>query len=221
MSHALCGQHFAPALTCTTCREVVRSGDVRTEWGPSGSWERSVPESSTRRRSDPGADRTTAGLFPETMAIFGNRWSVGPHRRVAAGLTRFGDFEEALGAPPSLVAERLRAFCDIGVLEARGRRGRVASRVPGRAEYRLTEKGNAFYPVVAVATEWAQHWYAAEEGPALVQQHACRAGRVARHSRLLPVSTSRGPTSTAADIEVVSRARAGPTGRCAQGPPRR
>jgi DNA-binding HxlR family transcriptional regulator len=171
MSHALCGQHFAPALTCTTCREVVRSGDVRTEWGPSGSWERSVPESSTRRRSDPGADRTTAGLFPETMAIFGNRWSSALIGASLRGLTRFGDFEEALGAPPSLVAERLRAFCDIGVLEARGRRGRVASRVPGRAEYRLTEKGNAFYPVVAVATEWAQHWYAAEEGPALVQHH--------------------------------------------------
>ena len=45
-------------------------------------------------------------------------------------------------------------------------RGRV-----GRAEYHLTEKGHAFYPVVAVAIDWAQHWYAAAEGPALVQQH--------------------------------------------------
>jgi DNA-binding HxlR family transcriptional regulator len=168
MRHALCGQNFAPVLTCTGCREAVRSGDVHAEWGPSGSWERSVPESTTRRRSDPRVDRTSAGLFPETMAIFGNRWSSALIGASLRGLTRFGDFEEALGAPPTLVAERLRAFCDIGVLEARGRR---TSGADGRAEYHLTDKGHAFYPVVAVAIDWAQHWYAAEEGPALVQRH--------------------------------------------------
>jgi DNA-binding HxlR family transcriptional regulator len=168
MRHALCGQDFTPDLSCTTCRDVVRASDVGAEWGPSGSWRRSVPESTTRRRSDPRAGRSTAGLFPETMAIFGNRWSSALIGASLRGLTRFSDFEEALGAPPSLVAERLRAFCDIGVLTARGGR---AGGGAGRAEYHLTEKGRAFYPVVAVAIDWAQHWYAAEEGPALVQQH--------------------------------------------------
>jgi DNA-binding HxlR family transcriptional regulator len=169
MRHALCGQDFAPVLTCRSCREAVRSGTVHAEWGPSGSWERSVPESATRRRSDPrAADRSFAGRFPETMSIFGTRWSSALIGASLRGLTRFGDFVDALGAPPSLVAERLRAFCDIGVLEARGRRG--PGRV-GRAEYHLTEKGHAFYPVVAVAIDWAQHWYAADEGPALVQEH--------------------------------------------------
>ena len=167
MRHALCGQDFAPDLSCTTCHDVVGAGDVRAEWGPSGTWRRSVPESTTRRRSDPGADRS-AGLFPETMAIFGNRWSSALIGASLRGLTRFSDFEEALGAPPSLVAERLRAFCDIGVLSPRGR---PAAGGAGRAEYHLTDKGHAFYPVVAIAIEWAQHWYAAEEGPALVQQH--------------------------------------------------
>jgi DNA-binding HxlR family transcriptional regulator len=168
MRHRLCGQDFAPVLTCRTCLEAVHSSDVHAEWGPSGSWARSVPESTTRRRSDPRADRSVGSLFPETMSIFGNRWSSALIGASLRGLTRFGDFVDALAAPPSLVAERLRAFCDIGVLEARGRRG--PGRV-GRAEYHLTEKGHAFYPVVAVAIDWAQHWYAAAEGPALVQQH--------------------------------------------------
>ncbi|GAA2744677.1 helix-turn-helix domain-containing protein [Terrabacter aerolatus] len=168
MRHALCGQDFAPDLTCRVCRGAVPSSTVHAEWGPSGSWERSVPDSATRRRSDARADRSSAGLFPETMSIFGNRWSSALIGASLRGLTRFGDFVDALGAPPALVADRLRAFCDIGVLEARGRRG--PGRV-GRAEYHLTAKGHAFYPVVAVAIDWAQHWYAAEEGPALVQQH--------------------------------------------------
>lgn len=169
MRHELCGQEFSPLLTCGACEFRVEAKDVSADWGPSGSWERSVPESVTRRRSDSDPSHSLAGLFPETMMVFGNRWASALLGAAFRGVTRFSDFETNLGAPPTLVAERLRAFVAIDVL--------VATQNPQRpdwAEYHLTEKGRAFYPVVAAVLQWGQHWFEAAEGPAMDTRHrAC------------------------------------------------
>ncbi|PRC47419.1 transcriptional regulator, partial [Mycobacterium sp. ITM-2017-0098] len=67
-----------------------------------------------------------------------------------------------LGAPPSTIAGRLSVFTDEGILA--GDHGR----------YRLTEKGRAFYPVLVCALAWAQRWFPAPEGPAVILTHtAC------------------------------------------------
>jgi len=166
MRHERCGSDFVPVLACGSCGAPVEAKDVAAEWGPSGSWERSVPESITRRRSDSDTTRSMSGLFPETMLVFGNRWSSALLGAAFRGVTRFSDFEANLGAPPTVVAERLKAFCAIGILAA----GQNAQR-PDWAEYRLTEKGRAFYPVIATSLQWAQEWFHAPEGPALLQHH--------------------------------------------------
>lgn len=166
MRHTVCGHEFSPNLTCRSCGKLVEARDVDGEWGPSGSWSRSVPQAITRRRPETVGRRSGSGLFPDTIAIFGNRWSSALVGAAFRGITRFSDFESSLGAPPTLLTDRLRSFCAIGVLEARS--------APDRGAYRLTDKGRAFYPVVASCLQWAEHWFLAPEGPAMVQTHrAC------------------------------------------------
>ena len=165
MGHRECGREFSPVLRCAHCRLTVESSDVDGHWGPSGGWQRSVPRAATRRRArgDTGAQ---AGLFPETMAIFGNRWASAIIGAAFLGTRRFTDFQSRLRAPGVLVAEHLRVFCDIGVLQAAAH--------PLRAdwsEYLLTPKGLAFYPVVATSIHWAGEWFGAPEGPALNLTH--------------------------------------------------
>ena len=136
------------------------------------------------------------------MAIFGNRWSSALIGASLRGLTRFGDFVEAPGGPAE---SRRRTVA--GLLRHRRARGQGAGGDgDGRAEYHLTEKGHAFYPVVAVAIDWAQHWYAAAEGPALWSSSTCRAGL--RSPSRSPVTSAR-PTFTAATSRSCPR-RGGP-----------
>lgn len=166
MHHTVCHRDFAPLVGCQSCGQPVEAREIRAEWGPSGSWGRSVPAAATRRRPEAETAHSNAGLFPDTMTIFGNRWASALMGAALRGVSRFTDFEAYLSAPPTLVADRLRAFCAIGVLELR-----QTSERPDRAVYGLTAKGRAFFPVVAASIQWAEHWFAAPEGPALVQTH--------------------------------------------------
>ncbi len=166
MRHTVCGHEFVPVVGCGSCGKPVEPREIHAEWGPSGSWARSVPQGTTRRRWDTENPTRQPGLFPETMAIFGNRWASALIGAVFRGLSRFGDLEAALGAPPTVLADRLRAFTAIGVLEPTRSLARS-----DWAEYGLTEKGRAFFPVVAAALQWAQRWYRSPEGPAVVQTH--------------------------------------------------
>ncbi|MFJ2742778.1 winged helix-turn-helix transcriptional regulator [Streptomyces sp. NPDC087440] len=158
MRHAGCGRRMEPVLACGGCGDAVEPRDVRSELGPSGEDGRSIPSAATRRRSASGTEGG-AGLFPETMALLGNRWSVAMLGAAFLGAHRFSEFQQRLGAPPSMVADRLRTFAALGVLEAEG------------GAYRLTPKGRAFFPVVMTLIDWGQRWYASPEGPALVSLH--------------------------------------------------
>ncbi|MEV6605583.1 helix-turn-helix domain-containing protein [Kutzneria sp. NPDC051319] len=151
--HRLCGKPFDPVLVCSACDTGVLAIDHSLEggFGPSGSWERSVPEATTRRRSV-----GDAGLFPETTALIGNRWSAALVGAAFQGVHRFNDFQRCLNTSPTMVADRIRTLCSLGVLSD---------------DYRLTGKGLAFFPVVMCLVGWAQRWYRAEEGPALVYRH--------------------------------------------------
>ena len=41
----------------------------------------------------------------------------------------------------------------------------------GDGRYLLTEKGRAAFPILITALQWAQRWFAAPEGPAVVLRH--------------------------------------------------
>lgn len=159
MHHLGCGADFAPLLTCRSCGETVTEKDLVAQWGPSGSWSRSIPTESTRRRSTSESAQGRAGLFPQTMSILGNRWAFAVLVAAFVGVTRFSDFADQLGAPPGSLADRLQVFTAEGVL------------VPVTGGYRLTEKGRAAFPVLIAALQWAQRWFATDEGPAVLLRH--------------------------------------------------
>jgi DNA-binding HxlR family transcriptional regulator len=156
MHHVACGLDFAPLITCRACGETVSEKDVVAQWGPSGSWPRSIPTSTTRRRSERDA---AAGLFPQTMSVMGNRWGFALLVAAFVGMSRFTDFQTQLGAPPGSIADRLSILLANGVFAGADNR------------YRLTEKGRALFGVVVTALQWAQRWYDAPEGPAVILTH--------------------------------------------------
>jgi DNA-binding HxlR family transcriptional regulator len=165
MRHTLCDSDFAPVLTCRSCNETVTEKQVTARWGPSGSWPRSVPETVTRRRAGAEDNRHHAGLFPETMSVFGNRWAAALLVCAFLGTNRYTDFQTQLGVPPTLLAGRLQTFCANGVLSASRETGQP------RARYQLTEKGRAFFPVIVTALQCGQQWFHAPEGPAVLITH--------------------------------------------------
>jgi DNA-binding HxlR family transcriptional regulator len=165
MRHTLCDSDFAPMLTCRSCTEAVTEKQVSARWGPSGSWPRSVPEAVTRRRARAEDNRHQAGLFPETMSVFGNRWAAALLVCAFLRTNRFTDFQTQLGVPPTLLAGRLQTFCANGVLSASRQTGQA------RARYQLTEKGRAFFPVIITALQCGQQWFHAPEGPAVLITH--------------------------------------------------
>lgn len=204
MTHSVCGREFSPVLGCRACDHPLEVREIDAEWGPSGSWSRSVPEAATRRRSESDGASSQSGMFPDTMAIFGNRWSSALMGAALRGLTRFTEFEASLGAPPTLIADRLRTFVSIGVLEAVDDLGRA-----DWVKYRLTEKGRAFFPISATSLQWAERWFHAPEGPALVQTHrTCGAEFVATFA-----CDQCGEPLAGADISIV------PFGGTDQSPP--
>ena len=168
MRHTKCGHVFTPVQVCAACDKPTTINDVRATFGPSGGWPRSIPSASTRRRSHSGA--RPAELVEQTMALIGNRWSTAMLGAAFMGARRFGEFEEWMGAPPTIVAERLRTFCDFGVLAPSPNPLR-----PDWSIYELTEKGESFYPVTALVLDWGQRWFHSPEGPAVHMVHKeCR-----------------------------------------------
>jgi DNA-binding HxlR family transcriptional regulator len=159
MRHVACGADFAPLLMCGACGEAADDKDVVAQWGPSGSWPRSMPVASTRRRSEADQLDVSAGLFPQTMSVLGNRWGFALLVAAFVGMSRFTDFQGQFGAPPGSIADRLSIFTANGVLVATDNR------------YRLTEKGRALFGVLVAALQWAQRWFRAPEGPAVLLTH--------------------------------------------------
>lgn len=200
MRHQGCGELFSPLLRCASCGAAVNE-DVDLALGPSGGWSRSAPAASTRRRSESDAATRQAGLFPETMAVLGNRWAAALLVAAFLQTTRFTDFQNQLGVPPSLLTERLQTFCAIGVLGTAPADGLASE----RASYQLTAKGRAFVGVLVTALQWAQRWFVAPEGPAVLLRHrACGTTLIAELS-----CDSCGGLLTGAQIGVIAVEAAG------------
>jgi DNA-binding HxlR family transcriptional regulator len=73
----------------------------------------------------------------------GEWWSILILRDAFRGLTRFDEFSESLGIAPNMLARRLAALVEAGLLERRRYNER-----PPRDEYVLTERGRDFRPVL-------------------------------------------------------------------------
>lgn len=162
--HLDCGQETVPVLACGACGEEAGARDVEPEVGPGGSLYLTAPPRFRRRSSkDAAVPADPQLLYPETMAILGDRWSGVVLALAFMGVRRFVDFESAAGASPTVVSDRLRKLTALHVL----RRGDAG-------EYRVTEKGLGFFPVLAVVIDWGERWMSDGQPPALRLGHtAC------------------------------------------------
>ena len=72
-------------------------------------------------------------------------------RDAGLGLTRFDQFRASLGIAPNILARRLKALTEAGLLE----KVRYSARPP-RDEYRITESGRDFLPVLHALGAWGR-----------------------------------------------------------------
>ena len=79
-------------------------------------------------------------------------------REAFSGRRRFDEFQSALDAPRAVLTARLKRLCAEGMLQ------RVAyQQSPPRYEYRLTDKGRAFWDVLAAMWRWGSDWLWTDE----------------------------------------------------------
>src|SRR6266481_6722815 len=87
----------------------------------------------------------------------GEWWSILILRDALHGLRRFDQFQKSLGIAPNMLARRLNALVDAGLLERRR-----YSEHPPRDEYVLTARGRDFRPVLISLMAWGNRHFAPE-----------------------------------------------------------
>jgi DNA-binding HxlR family transcriptional regulator len=88
-----------------------------------------------------------------TTDLVGDWWTPVLLRNALFGQRRFAEFQRALGVPRAILARRLARLVDEGLLV----RERYQDHPP-RFEYRLTDKGRAFFDVLAAMWRWGEDW---------------------------------------------------------------
>jgi DNA-binding HxlR family transcriptional regulator len=93
----------------------------------------------------------------------GEWWSILILRDALHGLTRFDQFQKSLGIAPNMLARRLSALVDAGLIERRR-----YSEHPPRDEYVLTAGGRDFRPVLVALLAWGNRHFAPEGASVLL-----------------------------------------------------
>ncbi len=88
-----------------------------------------------------------------TTDLLGDWWTPLVMREAFIGRRRFDEFQQALQLSRGVLAQRLGRLVDEGLLEKR-----LYEERPPRHEYVLTEKGRAFYPVLAAMWRFGDDW---------------------------------------------------------------
>lgn len=101
-----------------------------------------------------------------TLSVVGDRWTLLILRESFLGTTRFEDFRDNTGAARHLVADRLGALVDAGILTRTQYQDR-----PARFDYVLTDKGRDLYPVIVGLLAWGDRWMPDDRGPSLMIVH--------------------------------------------------
>ncbi len=91
----------------------------------------------------------------------GDAWSLLILRDALLGATRFQDFQQRLGMPPTTLTRRLALLTEQGLLIRR-----LYEQKPERERYLLTEKGEGILPVLLALASWGNRWLA-PQGPVL------------------------------------------------------
>ncbi|MDH2427953.1 helix-turn-helix domain-containing protein [Sphaerisporangium sp. TRM90804] len=143
--HDTCGGDARPYLGCGACRAPMSARDTHTDRGPLATFSRIGLPRHHRRTVRPDERSDYVGYCPLSMEILGDRWSTTILAAAFLGVRRFVDFQAELGIAPSVLTDRLKRFAELGVMQTDAARN-----------YRLTDKGMAFFEVFAFLTHWAQ-----------------------------------------------------------------
>lgn len=96
----------------------------------------------------------------------GEWWSLLIVRECTLGTRRFDDFQRRLGIARNVLTARLSRLVEVGVLERV-----LAEGCEKRAEYRLTDKGEALYPVLIALMQWGDKW-CGHQAPLQLVEHS-------------------------------------------------
>jgi DNA-binding HxlR family transcriptional regulator len=107
-----------------------------------------------RSRKTAGASRRSPCPVACSLDILGDRWTLLVVRDLFLGRERFRDFAASPeGVPTNILSERLERLLDHDIIEQV-----PASDGTKRSGYRLTKKGRALGPVLAVMRDWGLRW---------------------------------------------------------------
>lgn len=85
------------------------------------------------------------------LNLVGDRWSMLLLRDLDRGMTRYDQLRTNLGIAPNILASRLAALTQAGLVEKR-----QYSERPPRFEYVLTPAGRDFIPILTVIGAWGR-----------------------------------------------------------------
>lgn len=95
--------------------------------------------------------------------LVGDWWTPLVMRQAFYGTHRYDAFVDALGIPRPVLSKRLARLVEEGLLERRQYQDH-----PPRWEYRLTDKGRAFWDVLAAMWGWGMTWRWDDTDPPLM-----------------------------------------------------
>lgn len=131
-----------------------------------------------------------------SLAIVGDRWTLLILRELFFGNGRFEEIQAQTEATSQMVAARLKRLVADGVVERH-----AYSRRPPRYEYRLTDKGQALYPVMMALRAWGETWCKSpDEGVAVHLRHRTCGHEIGFDSKCPSCDVSVGPNDVDAEF---------------------
>jgi len=112
-----------------------------------------TPAAKTAAVAASALDPTTLCPVARTVGIVGDRWTLLVLRELFSENHRFEEIQAQTGATPQMVAARLKSLEAEGLVERR-----LYHERPARHDYHLTQKGEAFYPVILAMRAWGETW---------------------------------------------------------------
>ena len=125
----------------------------------------------------PGSSTETDTLptcsIARALDLVGDRWALLILREAHRGFTRFADFREVLGIAPNILANRLAALVEAGVLEKHEYR---AEGERTRSSYHLTPAGVDLKIVLAALQQWGEVHVPRADGPTVLRRNTRTGG---------------------------------------------
>ncbi|MCB1039457.1 MAG: helix-turn-helix domain-containing protein [Acidimicrobiales bacterium] len=128
----------------------------------------------------------------QSLEIVGEWWTPLIVRDALLGVTRFGDFQERLGIARNILATRLDALVEHGVM------ARVPYQDnPPRFDYVLTDKGRDLWLVIAALRQWGDRWESPDGSPVELVHRSCD-----HVTRIIPTCAECGEELRPRDLRV-------------------